>query len=119
MTYVTYPSRLPQESKEIERVVTTWLKQNRLPLSNKRISADVYVLSTLITDVLMHTKRNYYRDHFLDVIDMQRDHDYTVLNYPRLSFGPGQRYASKGCYIVQLTKGQDPKLVPVSDWVIH
>jgi hypothetical protein len=119
ITYMTYPSRLPQESREVDRVVTTWLKQNRLPISNKRVSADVYVLSTLITDVLMHMKRYYYRDHFLDVIDMQRDHDYTVLNYPRLSFGPGQRYASKGCYIVQLTNGRDPKLVPVSDWVIH
>ena len=31
--------------------------------------------------------------------------------YLPLSFGPGQRYASKGCYIVQPTVGPDPKLL--------
>lgn len=117
--YLTYPARLPKDRGNIEKVVTTWLKQNRLPASNIRVSADIYAFGTLLTDVFMHMKRNYYRDHFLDVIDMQRDHDYTVLNYPRLSFGPGQRYASKGCYIVQITEGPAPELVPKSDWVIH
>lgn len=118
-TYITYPSRLPKDRKKIHHVVTTWLKQGRLPASNLKVSADVYVLGTLLTDVFMHMKRNFYRDHFLDVIDMQRDHDYTVLNYPRLSFGPGQRYASKGCYLVQLTEGPAPELVPMTDWVAH
>jgi hypothetical protein len=38
--------------------------------------------------------------------------------YPRVSFGPGQRYVSKGCYIVQLTDDPAPKIKSVSDWVI-
>lgn len=118
-TYLTYPYRLPKDRKAIHQVVTTWLKQNRLPASNLRISADIYAMGSMLTDVLMHVKRNYYRDHFLDVIDMQRDQTYTVLNYPRLSFGPGQRYAAKGCYVVQLTEGPAPELVPMSEWVIH
>jgi hypothetical protein len=117
--YMTYPHRLPQERKKIQMVVTEWLKQNRLPQSNIKISADIYAMGTMLTEVFMHMKRNYYRDHFLDVFDMMADQTYTVLNYPRLSFGPGQRYASKGCYIVQLTEGPNPELVPKSDWVIH
>ncbi|MDA8240180.1 MAG: hypothetical protein M0Z67_07390 [Nitrospiraceae bacterium] len=31
--------------------------------------------------------------------------------YPRFSFGPGQRYGSKGCYIVQLARGPKPELI--------
>lgn len=118
-TYITYPNRLPQERKEIRQVITTWLKLNRIPDTNIPISADVYAMGTIMTDVLMHMKRNYYRDHFLDVFDMLRDQTYTVLNYPRLSFGPGQRYAAKGCYIVQLTDGPAPEIVPKSDWVFY
>jgi hypothetical protein len=39
--------------------------------------------------------------------------------FERTSFGPGQRYASKGCYIVQLSKGDRPVLLIKTDWVIH
>lgn len=60
---------------------------------------------------------NLYRDHLLDVMSMQMD--LTVRDYERFSFGPGQRYASKGCYIIQLGSGADPALLPRSDWVIQ
>jgi hypothetical protein len=50
---------------------------------------------------------------------MMVDQDYAIAVYPRLTFGTGQRYASKGCYIVQLGKGQKPALIRKSDWVIH
>ena len=60
---------------------------------------------------------NLHRDYLLDVMSMQQD--LIVRDYERLSFGPGQRYASKGCYIVQLGPGVDPPLLPRSEWVIH
>lgn len=60
---------------------------------------------------------NLYRDHLLDVMSMQMD--IVVRDYERLSFGPGQRFVSKGCYIVQLGAGDDPAIIPRSGWVIH
>ena len=66
---------------------------------------------------LMYMRGNYYRDNFLDVIGMIMDHETPL--YERISFGSGQRYASKGCYIVQLTTGAKPDLAKKSPWVIH
>ena len=60
---------------------------------------------------------NLYRDHLFDVMSMQMD--LTVPDYERFSFGPGQRYVSKGCYIIQLGPGAEPALMPRSEWVIH
>jgi hypothetical protein len=60
---------------------------------------------------------NLYRDHLLDVMSMQMD--LIVRDYERFSFGPGQRYVSKGCYIIQLGPGPEPSLLPLSEWVIH
>ena len=60
---------------------------------------------------------NLYRDHLLDIMSMQMD--LTVRDYERFSFGPGQRFVSKGCYIIQLGPGADPALLPRGEWVIH
>lgn len=118
-TYFTYPHRLPGERARVISLVRPWLKHKKIPETNFDISSKMYFLGTLLTDVFMHMKSNFYRDHFLDVIDMFEDRDDTIANYPRLSFGPGQRYASKGCYIVQISSGEKPEIIRKSDWVIH
>ena len=68
-------------------------------------------------EMMMHVRRNYYRDYLLDVIDMMADTK--SLAFERVSFGPGQRYISKGCYIIKLSPGAQPNLIRESDWVIH
>ena len=74
---------------------------------------------TVIARHLGLTEDDFYRDYFLDIFDMMHDEDYTIADYPRVSFGPGQRYASKGCFVVRLGPGKTPELAPVSEWVIH
>jgi hypothetical protein len=73
----------------------------------------------VLNDALMMMGTNFYRDNFIDKIDCVQDKSYPYTDYERLSFGPGQRYASKGCYIMQMTHGPEPHLVKKSDWVIH
>ena len=38
--------------------------------------------------------------------------------YPRLSLGPGQRFASKGSYIVKLNAGAEQSFSLLSDWIV-
>jgi hypothetical protein len=71
----------------------------------------------ILNKALFMMKGYFQRDRLLEVIDMMQD-DTTIPLYPRLSFGPGQRYISKGCYIVKLGSGATPKIIRASDWVI-
>ncbi len=116
-TYITYPYRLPQDERPFAAPAKAWLASRKVPLGDRRISTRMFTLESLLTQWFMHLRRNFYRDNFLDVISMFPDQLYP--DYERLSFGPGQRYASKGCYIVQLGKGPNPELIRKSDWVIH
>jgi hypothetical protein len=116
-TFITYPYRLPQEEDGYARQIQAWMAYQKLPLTNERIAARMNILARILTDTLMHLKRNYYRDYFLDVVSMLSDREYAL--YERISFGPGQRYASKGCYIVQLEAGDKPLLAKRSEWVTH
>lgn len=112
-TYITYPYRLPQD-----RVIDPMMKKPiNFKVSESRVDQQTFALAELLTMAIMEIKGNYYRDNLLDVIGMSMDR--VVPLYERLSFGPGQRYASKGCYVVKLEGTDSPQLVKQSDWVVH
>ena len=118
LAYITFPYRLPED----------FLRNQPLPrgsaVRNLTLADYTIVRGKANLDVMVVTKsifmlKGYFnRDRFLEVVDMMKDEVMTPL-YPRLSFGPGQRYLSKGCYIVQLGDGRDPKITGVSDWVVQ
>lgn len=115
-TYMTYPFRLPQEEARYTFTLP-FLRKGAGRGYTQMIEKQMYSLILVLHQALIDMKGNYYRDNFLDVIGMMADKKVPL--YERLSFGPGQRYASKGCYIVQLTRGPNPRLIKKSDWVIH
>ena len=86
-------------------------------ITDRKIAGKVASLSSVLTEVFMAWRSNFYRDYMFDIIDGSML--MVTSPYERISFGPGQRYASKGCYIVQLSKGATPELVRKSDWVVH
>jgi len=118
IAFIAYPYRLPQEEAIYSKYASGLLRGKKsMPINDRRISTRMYSVTRLMTETFLHIQRNYYRDYFLDVISMLTDQLYP--DYVRLSFGPGQRYASKGCYMVQLTQGPKPELVRKSEWVIY
>jgi len=119
VTLLTHPYSLPGEKPRAELVTRQWLRSKGIPTSDERIQSQMYVLGWMLSGVIQKMRHDLYRDYFLDVMDMMRDQYYSVAAYPRLSFGPGQRYASKGCYLVELGPGAEPEVIRRTGWVIH
>jgi hypothetical protein len=118
-TYITYPNRLPGEETYAVRTLEGWLKNKKIPLTNMMVSSRAFFLTRMVSTVLANLREDYYRDYLLDLFDVQGEQTTMSVAYPRVSFGPGQRYASKGCYVVTLTKGPQPKIVSQTEWVIY
>lgn len=116
---LTYPYSLLSEDDPTRFSVERWLQVRKIPQSNFNIQAKMYFLGWMLPGSLKSMRSEFFREYFLEGYDMMIDQDYAIAVYPRLTFGPAQRYASKGCYISKLTKGANPELVPVSDWVIY
>ena len=117
--HLSWPRRLPEDAPRVDAAVRAWLKSRSLPSTDLDVAHRVYTLGWLVTDAIMMIGQDFYRDHLLDALDMGQDRTHTAGIHPRLSFGPGQRYASKGCYIVQLGPGPQPQVRARSGWVIH
>jgi ABC-type branched-subunit amino acid transport system substrate-binding protein len=118
-TFMTYPygmSQAPEEKSE-------YYFMNRLKefnpevnaVATTRISQQTYILTLVMDMALVEMRGDYYRDNLLDVIGTVMGLDVPL--YDRLSFGPGVRYGSKGCHIVQLSKsGKIEKSGWISGW---
>jgi len=119
VTFLTYPYSLPGEKKKIRSIVNYWMKSRNLEVPDEIMRGQLYLTGNMLTQSLMHLKGDFYRDYLLDVMDMMQDQYYDVSIYPRLSYGQGQRYASKGCYVVRIGKGDSPEIVPVTGWVVR
>ncbi|MFQ5479372.1 MAG: amino acid ABC transporter substrate-binding protein [Candidatus Binatia bacterium] len=119
ITLITYPNALSADKERPLLAVRSWLETREITTDDIEIPAKMYFLGWMLSGVLMEMRNDFYSDYFLDTMDMMPDQDYAVAVYPRLSFGPGQRYASKGCYIVRLTRGKNPRIVKESDWVVQ
>ena len=116
---LTYPYSLPEERVRRQDMVDRWLQARHIPIGNAAIQAQVYFLGWMLPGAIGAIRSEFYRDYFLEAFEMMRDQDYAIPLYHRLSFGPDQRYAAKGCYIARLSGDDPPRLLPVSDWVIN
>lgn len=118
--FITYPNRLtpytgPNDGGLAARIPVLASARD---FGDRRIASRMAaMLSQVALRNLNLIYDNLFSDHLLDIMGMQMD--LTVQDYERLSFGPGQRFASKGCYIIQLGPGTEPALIPRSEWVIH
>jgi len=115
LLYMTYPYRLPQEDVRYDRSVKRVLSGKMIQSFDQQIIRQSYITNEILGKALLEMRGEYYRDFLLDTIGMIEDQYFPL--YERVSFGPGQRYASKGCFIVQLGTGQNPKLERRSEWV--
>ena len=115
--WVTYPYREPHLEPKHTLYADTLLGGLEKRNPETRISTRTYALVQILRQALMDMDRHFYRDNLLDRIGMQRDQ--ILPDYLRLSFGPGQRYSSKGCFIMQVGPGASPALIRKSEWVVH
>lgn len=119
-TYLTFPYRLTPfvGSKEGGFDAKVPIETTYSNFGDRRILTRTYtMLQQAVLQGLKLLYDNLYRDHLFDLMSMQMDR--IVPDYERISFGPGQRYVSKGTYIIQLGTGPEPALLPRSDWVVH
>lgn len=116
--YLTYPYALPQaETPHVYRV-RAWLRSRGAKALHERIQLNTYFVLAVADHSLMKLAGNFSRDYFVETIEHETESALNPGVFPRLSLGPGQRFASKGSYIVKLSDGAQGGLEPASGWII-
>ncbi|MFV2055153.1 MAG: hypothetical protein ACC707_01755 [Thiohalomonadales bacterium] len=113
---LTYPFGTPNPQRHLR--MRSWSRLQHVDITHERIQANAFFTAKTVSDALMHIRTNLYRDYFLERIEHMIDRSVITSVYARLSLAPGQRFVSKGSYIVKLSTDKNKFITPVSEWII-
>jgi hypothetical protein len=113
---MSYPFDLPQARLVRMNFPLNWFKIKHIPLVSERLQTDTYVACGILAETLTDMLDSFVPDYLVERIEVMLDHRMVNGYYPRLSLAPGQRFASKGGYIVRFASTSGTELVADGDW---
>lgn len=117
-TFVLRRFTLPGEEPPQAYRARAWMIARGVALTDERVQLDTYFTLTALDDALSRMVDHFSRDLLIEVLEGEVERDLNPGIYPRLALGPGQRFASKGCYIVKLAPGQRGGVEDKGEWVV-
>ena len=115
---MVHPFAPPGERERQLARMNVWLRARQVAPGDPRTQANAYFAATVTGDAISHIGEYFSRDYFIERIEQMAETSLSPSIYPRLSLGPGQRFASRGGYILGFPQGAGAAPVPVSDWLV-
>ena len=115
---MTYPYERPGAYHPRAFRIRAWMGSRGLAINYPRIQFDTYYALTILQYGLEHIVDDFSRAYLLEFVEHEAENALNPGTYPRLGLGPGQRFASKGAFVVQLDAGAPGGFAPVSPWII-
>ena len=114
---LVHPLDLPRARAARLLRVKRWLHEKRIALTDEKVQLNAYFAVTVAADALAHMADLFSRDYLVERVEHLVGNTVTPSIYPRVSLGPGQRFASKGSFIVKLGSRGNGELEPLSGWI--
>jgi hypothetical protein len=115
---IAYPMELPDARKVRLTFPLTWLRINKIPVIAERVQVDTYVACGVLAETLNDMLDAFVRDYLIERVETMLSHRLSNGYYPRLSLAPGQRFASKGGYLVRFAEAQGSRIVAEGEWTV-
>jgi hypothetical protein len=113
---LAHPYSLPSDFRRRFARAQAWFRGRGM--HDERIVAQTYFACRILGEGMMHiTKDYFFRDYLLEFVDHLDAAARFSIAYPSPSFGPGQRYLSKGAYIVDLAL-DDAQAERAAEWIV-
>ncbi len=116
-TQLTYPFELPERRRARMNFPLGWLAARHIPIVAERVQSNTYLACVILGESLDHLGADMDRDYLVETLETMLAYWITNGYFSRLALAPGQRFASKGGYLVRFAQPQGAKLVASSAWI--
>lgn len=113
--FLTYPFTLPHAQTPHIYRARAWLRSKGVVRMHERLQLNTYFALAVADHSLTNLVGNFSRDYFIETVEHETEVTPNPGVFPRLSLGPGQRFASKGSYIIKLSANG---IEAASEWII-
>ena len=118
VTHMAYPFALPQQRAIPMDYPEGWFMIQHIPVVDLRTQTDTYLACSVLAQAAGSMLDNFVRDYLIERLEVELSHRLVNAHYPRLGLAPGQRFASKGAYLVRFTEPTGRKIVADGDWIV-
>jgi cytochrome c553 len=114
----TYPVDLPEARAVRMNYPLRWFQIRHVPVVDEKVQTDTYLACGIVAEALNEMLDNFMRDYLVERIESMVSHRQLSGYYPHLGLAPGQRFASKGGYIVRFTESGGLAIAPTTEWTV-
>jgi len=114
--HMAYPFDLPEGRKVRMNFPLAWFKIKQLEVVSERVQTDTYIACGILAETLTDMLDSFVPDYLVERVEGMLSHRLVNGYYPHLSLAPGQRFASKGGYIVRFAATEGMALVQAGEW---
>lgn len=115
---LTHPYEKPTGYHPRQYRVRAWMHSRGLDVTHPRLQLQTYYALTQTQFGIAHLVSDFYRDYFIEFVEQEAEAELNPGTHPTLSLGPGQRFASKGAYIVAVDPEAKGGYRAVSEWIV-
>lgn len=115
---MTYPVDLPPSRSVRMNYPLRWFQIRHLAVTAEKVQADTYLACGIVSEALNDMLDSFMRDFLVERIESMVSHRQLSGYYPRLGLATGQRFASKGGYLVRFSDPTGTGIAATTDWVV-
>ena len=113
-----HPSVPPDEFAQHAWRALTWMKANGLDAADPQVAVNALFAAMLVADALSHPRTLDSREYFLERTEHMAARSPNRSAYPAVSFGPLRRFASSGCYVLDVPGVAGEPFRKVGAWYV-
>jgi len=115
---VVYPFELPERRKGNASRFQAWMRARNLPIVDERVQAEAYLAAQLFSARFEELSESIQREQLVERAESFVAEHVSPVIFRSLQLGVGQRFASKGAYVVRFASPEGTALRAESEWIV-
>jgi cytochrome c553 len=117
-SWIAYPFDLPDRSRVRVSLPLQWFTIRHIPVVAEQVQLDTYLACGVLAESVGHMADVFVPEYLVERAEEMLERRLMTGAYPRLTLSEGERFASKGGYMVQFAGSAGTQMIADRDWTV-